>query len=97
MGYVIYNIRTRKQLKNAMNDEKSYATPGAAKAALTRALYNTNPVIFREDHAVTTFADYHNNIVQMVERTNALTGAKYMEREDTPFYCSPSSETYWSS
>ena len=33
----------------------------------------------------------------MVERVNALTGEKFMERYDRPYYCSPSSETYWSS
>jgi hypothetical protein len=32
----------------------------------------------------------------MVERVNIMGGAKYMERYDTPYYCSPSSETYWS-
>ena len=31
-----------------------------------------------------------------VERTNIMTGKKFMEREDTPFFCSPSSETFWS-
>jgi len=33
----------------------------------------------------------------MVEKTNLMTGKKFMERSDTPYYCSPSSETYWSS
>jgi len=31
-----------------------------------------------------------------VEKTNMMTGEKFMERYDTPYYCSPSSETYWS-
>ena len=31
-----------------------------------------------------------------VTRTNALTGAEYEERYDTPRSCSPSSELYWS-
>lgn len=31
-----------------------------------------------------------------VEKTNMLNGEKFMERYDTPYYCSPSSETYWS-
>lgn len=34
--------------------------------------------------------------VTMVERTNMMGGAKYTERFDTPRYCSPSSEAYWS-
>lgn len=32
----------------------------------------------------------------MVERTNFMTGKKFMERRDTPYSCSPSNETYWS-
>mgnify|MGYP000259109536 FL=1 len=32
----------------------------------------------------------------MVERTNMMGGGKYTERYDTPRYCSPSSEAYWS-
>lgn len=32
-----------------------------------------------------------------VTRKNMMSGAEYQERYDTPYYCSPSSETYWSS
>lgn len=32
----------------------------------------------------------------MVTRTNMMGGAEYTERYDTPRYCSPSSEAYWS-
>jgi hypothetical protein len=31
-----------------------------------------------------------------VTRTNLMGGAEYKERYDTPHYCSPSSESYWS-
>ena len=31
-----------------------------------------------------------------VERVNIMTGERYQERYDTPYNCSPSSETYWS-
>lgn len=31
-----------------------------------------------------------------VTRKNLLTGEEYQERYDTPYSCSPSSETYWS-
>lgn len=31
-----------------------------------------------------------------VEKTSAMDGTKFIERYDTPYYCSPSSETYWS-
>ena len=32
-----------------------------------------------------------------VTRKCLLTGEPFTERYDTPYYCSPSSETYWSS
>ena len=31
-----------------------------------------------------------------VERVNMMSGKSYTERFDTPRYCSPSSEAYWS-
>ena len=31
-----------------------------------------------------------------VTRTSAANGQEFQERYDTPYYCSPSSETYWS-
>ena len=31
-----------------------------------------------------------------VTRTNLMGGKEYQERYDTPRYCSPSSESYWS-
>ncbi len=31
-----------------------------------------------------------------VTRTNMMSGLEFQERYDTPYYCSPSSETYWS-
>lgn len=31
-----------------------------------------------------------------VTRRNAMNGQEFQERYDTPYYCSPSSETYWS-
>ena len=31
-----------------------------------------------------------------VTKTNLMGGAEFKERYDTPYYCSPSSESYWS-
>jgi hypothetical protein len=31
-----------------------------------------------------------------VTRENMMSGKKYQERYDTPYFCSPSSESYWS-
>ena len=35
------------------------------------------------------------NDSKMVERTNIMTGQKFMESADRPYFCSPSSETFW--
>jgi hypothetical protein len=32
----------------------------------------------------------------MVKRVNMMGGAEFTERYDTPYFCSPSSESYWS-
>lgn len=32
-----------------------------------------------------------------VTRRNIMSGQEFVERYDTPFYCSPASETYWCS
>ena len=40
---------------------------------------------------------YKFNIVEtVVTKRNALSGKEFQERYDTPYYCSPSSESYWS-
>ena len=39
---------------------------------------------------------YRSRVVRMVERTNLMSGKKFMEPSNTPDYCSPSSESYWS-
>jgi hypothetical protein len=31
-----------------------------------------------------------------VTKTNLMGGAEFQERYDTPYYCSPASESYWS-
>lgn len=45
---------------------------------------------FREDGFVVEVRE------TFVTRTNMMGGKEYQERYDTPNYCSPSSESYWS-
>jgi len=40
-----------------------------------------------------SFAEIHQTYVT---RTNAITGKTFEERYDTPYFCSPSSESFWS-
>jgi hypothetical protein len=48
-------------------------------------------------HTWRTSAGFRYEIhVTMVEKTNMMGGGKFTERFDTPHYCSPASESYWS-
>ena len=48
-------------------------------------------------HRYPTSAGYRFEIHETyVTRTNLMGGKEYTERYDTPRYCSPSSEAYWS-
>jgi len=94
MAYVVYNVKSTAIVTERAFGRGSYKSQAAAKAARTR-------MIRRHKYAAETLAvaesmDYINNIKQMVERVNMMTGKKYMEDINTPRCCSPSSEVYWS-
>jgi hypothetical protein len=89
----------------------SYKSLAAAKAAVTReskAWFNRNVancklgdiVDFTQDpqflYGIADVDYYLENIEKDVERTNYMTGEKFMESVNTPYYASPRSETYWS-
>ena len=69
---------------------KTFDTLPGAKISFTRKWKAKYPNAVIVDSK--TF--YENE--PMVERTNIMSGEKYMERKSTPYYLSPSSETYWS-
>jgi len=89
--FYVYEIATSRimQNKKGKNTWKSY---GAARAFLTRLArmgYN------RGDYSIVD-VDLYSLIEQQVEKTNLMTGKKYLESVNTPLHLSPSSETYWS-
>jgi len=60
------------------------------RAAVEREIAALHPTYRKID-------GYVFNIVETyVTRKNMMGGAEYQERYDTPWHCSPSSETYWS-
>ena len=82
---------------------KSYATMSAAKAALTKMTnwhrYHTindmqNSPQFR--YAIAEVDHFHTFIEKSVTKKNMMSGKEFVEKVNTPYYCSPSSETYWS-
>ena len=84
MTYVLFNV-------NNHADKRFFETSRGAKIA--RAAANKNSMY---EYEVASIEEFESKIVKMVEKTNLLSGEKFMERSDTPYYCSPSSETFWS-
>lgn len=99
MTYVIYETATSRIVGvNTLYHD----TERTAKACRTRLLkikpkrFSGRKQYMPEDLAVAELSYYKANIEKMVERVNLMSGNKFMESVNTPYYCSPSSETYWS-
>lgn len=94
MAYVVYSTKTTAILTEKNWGRGSFKTEAAAKAARTRLIRRQK--FAASEIAVAESMDYINNIAKMVEKTNLMSGKKYMESVNTPACCSPASETYWS-
>lgn len=99
MAYYLVHRGTGNIITDRGGRWQAYKTQAAAKACRTRVVAKRgftpeDLVIVRQDN-VQKFRTAHNLPTQ-VERTNIMTGQKFMEDVDTPYFCSPSSETYWS-
>ena len=88
MSYVIYFTDN-----TVLATDKTYKTLSAAKAAMTRLAKKGK---LEREAAVATYSDFKDNIEQLVERTNLMSGKKFMEPINTPSYMSPAYESYWS-
>ena len=89
--FYVYNLETSRIMQNKKG-KSIWKSLGAAKAFRTRMGrmgYNT-------DEYCIVDVDLYSLIEQQVEKTNLMTGKKYMESVNTPSYCSPASEAYWS-
>ena len=78
-----------------------YKTMPAARAALTRickaeGLMPTDPNYAQFRYAIAETEYFHNKIEKKVKKKNMMNGEEIFETANTPYYCSPSSETYWS-
>ena len=99
MAYYLVHQNTGNIITDRGDRWQAYKTQAAAKACRTRVLAkrsfkSEDLVIVRQDN-LQQFRHAHNLPTQ-VERTNIMTGQKFMEDVDTPYFCSPSSESYWS-
>ena len=75
---------------------QSYKTMAAAKAALTR-IAKVEPDYDPTRYAIAETGVFHKTIEKKVQKRSLMDNTKtWMEPVNTPYYCSPSSEAYWS-
>jgi hypothetical protein len=73
------------------NKARSYKTRGAAQATRTRLCRKAG--WSAGELSIVDIKDYKP---RMVTRKNLMSGAEFQEDVNTPYFCSPSSETFWS-
>lgn len=97
MYFYIVDPKTRRQYtKPGHCNCQVYTTRGSAKGTLTK-LQKANDGIDRSEWVVVSLDEYKELFpTRMVKRTNLMSGLEYEEAENTPNFCSPSSEAYWS-
>lgn len=90
MLYTIEIYKTDKRTKEGQRLIGKYDYDRKDRASMEREVKELYPTYKTKD-------GYIFNIVEtMVTRTNVMSGKTFQERYDTPYYCSPSSESYWS-
>ena len=90
MIYYIINKDTGRKYRKFTRHAGCWTSDFKSKGAATREM---NAKDLHASHYVIPATEYKP---KMVERINLMTGKPYMEAEDTPRYCSPASEAYWS-
>ncbi len=79
---------------------KKDARTKAGERLVSKKDYDTDNLSMLEHtvkHTYRTSQGFRYEIHEtMVKRVNMMGGSEYWERYDTPRYCSPSSEAYWS-
>jgi len=91
MSYYIIAKNTGLIVTDGPTRTRAYNTFGAAKATRTRLCNKSGWSINELD-----IVDTQTYQAKMVTRTNLMSGAEFQEDVNTPYFCSPSSETYWS-
>ena len=93
--YVVFEkLTTRYAGKKAKYNDPIFDSLAAAKSHISRLVKSGKYAA--EDLAVTDYENFYYNIERIVQKSNLMSGTPIFERINTPYYCSPSSETYWS-
>lgn len=96
-GMFVYNYKSAAAAKAALTRIDKKGKLGVQKIWNEANKDYDVTVWMKNDFAVADI-DTHEELfpVKMVERVNLMSGKTYMEAENTPNYCSPASEAYWS-
>jgi hypothetical protein len=90
MLFTLEIYKTDRRTKEGQRLVGKYEYDRPDRAAMDREIEALYPTYKKRD-------GYLFNIVEtMVTRKNMMSGQEFQERYDTPYYCSPSSESYWS-
>lgn len=95
MEYVVFEKSTTRYAgKKAKYNEPIFGSLAAAKSHMSRLVKSGK---YKADEIEVAELDYFRDFVEaIVQRTNLMSGKPFFERINVPYYCSPSSETYWS-
>ena len=89
--YYIIARGTGLSVSDGPNRSRAYKTFGAARATRTRLCRKAG---YRASDLSIIDTKYYTP--KTVARTNLMTGQEFEEDVNTPYFCSPSSETFWS-
>jgi hypothetical protein len=91
MSYYIIVRATGLIATDGPNKTRSYKTFASAGATRTRLCRKAGWSMNELD-----IVNTQTYKPRMVTRKNLMSGAEFQEDVNTPYFCSPSSETYWS-
>lgn len=94
MSYVIYHKETTIQFCTSARKD-TWASKGAATRALNAA-EREGKIVDKEKYAIAEIMDFRRNIEKTRRVKNLMSGEWYEESVNTPAYCSPAHESYWS-
>jgi hypothetical protein len=95
MPYCIVDTVTRRKYRRSYKYAEDYATLSAAKAALTRYTKDPKVPAFINPMKIMTLEEYRAQV--QMKKVKVLGTENWIEiPEDTPPYCDPSREQYWS-
>lgn len=88
MSFVIYHKETTVYFTKTRFDRVQ-----DAKAALTKAKNQKGLNV--DDYAIADYQDFYNNIEKSVTKIALLSNKEIQVRANTPIYCDPSCESYY--